>query len=320
MKTNKFKRAAMRKIILSLFAFLFLINYLLAQENKKFEERRLNIVEKAKDSLVKISNHTFAIIAKPGAGNILIYESKDGFIIVDDQWEDLGATINNLLKSISNKAVLYVLNTHFHFDHTDGNKAFGKNGIKIIAYDNLRKKLLSEQHIAPPIDVIQKAYPYEALPYITFSDSLTLHEEAEEIKIFHVNNAHTDTDSFIEFKNDNVYHTGDVFVRYGFPFIDDNNGGNILGIIKSMNDLIERTNDSTIIIPGHGPISNKKDLIVYRNNLQLIVDRIQDGILNNLTVDQIEQTNPIRGINWNNQFFVTSKIYKMIKNTKASKL
>jgi glyoxylase-like metal-dependent hydrolase (beta-lactamase superfamily II) len=194
----------MKKIILPFFAFTFLINNLFAQENNKFEELRKNVVEKAKDSLIKISSHTYAIIAKGGAGNVLVYESKNGFIIVDDQWEDLAPTINNLLKSISNKPVLYVLNTHFHFDHTDGNKAFGKSGIKIIAHDNLRKRLLSEQLVAKPVDVIQKAYPFEALPYITFSDSLTLHEEEEDIKIFHVNNAHTDTDSFIEFQKDNV--------------------------------------------------------------------------------------------------------------------
>ena len=303
----------MKKIIPPFFAFIFLINNLLAQENNKFEELRKNVVEKAKDSLIKISSHTYAIIAKGGAGNVLVYESKNGFIIVDDQWEDLAATINNLLKSISNKPVLYVLNTHFHFDHTDGNKAFGKSGIKIIAHDNLRKRLLSEQLVAKPVDVIQKAYPFEALPYITFSDSLTLHETEEDIKIFHVNNAHTDTDSFIEFQKDNVYHTGDVFVRYGFPFIDNNNGGNILGIIESMNNLIARSNDATLIIPGHGPISNKKDLINYRDNLQLIVDRIKEGISNNLTIAEIEQKNPTKDIKWYNGLFITSKIYEMIK-------
>jgi glyoxylase-like metal-dependent hydrolase (beta-lactamase superfamily II) len=302
-----------KKIIPPFFAFIFLINNLLAQENNKFEELRKNVVEKAKDSLIKISSHTYAIIAKGGAGNVLVYESKNGFIIVDDQWEDLAATINNLLKSISNKPVLYVLNTHFHFDHTDGNKAFGKSGIKIIAHDNLRKRLLSEQLVAKPVDVIQKAYPFEALPYITFSDSLTLHETEEDIKIFHVNNAHTDTDSFIEFQKDNVYHTGDVFVRYGFPFIDNNNGGNILGIIESMNNLIARSNDATLIIPGHGPISNKKDLINYRDNLQLIVDRIKEVISNNLTIAEIEQKNPTKDIKWYNGLFITSKIYEMIK-------
>jgi cyclase len=113
-----------------------------------------------------------------------------------------------------------------------------------------------------------------------------------------------------------VFHTGDVFVRYGFPFIDDNNGGNILGIIKAVNDLIARTDDSSKIIPGHGPISSRKDLITYRNNLQLIVDRINDGIANNLTVQQIEQKNPVKDIKWWNGLFMTSTVYKMIKTSK----
>ena len=303
----------MKKIHLSLFVFLLSFTYLSAQKNDNYEKSKFNIINTVQDSLIKISNHTYAIIAKGGAGNILIYEGKDGFILVDDQWEDVKPTIDKMLKSISNKPVLYVLNTHFHFDHTDGNMAFGKQGIKIIAHDNLRKRLLTEQHVAPPSDVYQKAYPFNALPSITFSDSLTLHEEKEAIKIFHVINAHTDTDSFIQFQNENVFHTGDVFVRYGFPFIDNNNEGNILGIIKAVNDLIDRTNDSSKIIPGHGPISSRKDLITYRNNLQLIVDRIKDGITKNLTVGQIEQNNPVKDIKWWNGLFMTSTVYKMIQ-------
>lgn len=302
-----------KKAFFAVFVFLFILKNTNAQEHQTIDDIRKTIQKTVKDSLVKLSSNTYAIIADGMAGNILVYESKTGFIIVDDQWDELNSTITNLLKTISLKPILYILNTHFHFDHTDGNNAFGKTGIKIIAHDNLRKRLLSDQHVAPPTDVIQKKYPFSALPYITFSDSLTLHEEGEDIKIFHVNNAHTDTDSFIEFENDNVYHTGDVFVRYGFPFIDDNNGGNILGIIKAVNGLIERSNDSTIIIPGHGPISHKKDLIVYRNNLQLIVDRFKDGILNNLTVEQIEEKKPAKGINWWIGYFVTSRVYNMVK-------
>jgi glyoxylase-like metal-dependent hydrolase (beta-lactamase superfamily II) len=307
----------MKKIQVSLLVFLLSSSYLSAQKNDNLEKSKLNIINTIQDSLIKISDHTYAIIPKGPAGNILIYESKDGFILVDDQFEEVKPTIDNLLKSISNKPVLYVLNTHFHFDHVDGNKAFGKEGIKIIGHDNLRKRLLTEQHIgSPPTDVYQKAYPFNALPSITFSDSLTLHEEEEAIKIFHVLNAHTDTDSFIQFQNENVFHTGDVFVRYGFPFIDHNNGGNILGIIKAVDDLIARTNDSCKIIPGHGPISSRNDLITYRNNLQLIVDRIKDGIAKNLTLEQIEKNNPVKDINWWNGLFVTSTVYNMIKTSK----
>ena len=278
-----------------------------------------------KDSLIKVSDNVHIILPLGVATNILVYESEDGFIIVDAQFEELEPTITKLLNSISDKPVLYVFNTHFHFDHVDGNKAFGKKGLKIIGHDNLRKRLLADQVIGGRL--IQKAYPYDALPYITFSDSLTIHEKDEEIKIFYVKNAHTDTDAFIEFKNENIFHTGDVFVRYGFPFIDENNGGNIFGIIKSVDDLISRIDNTTKIIPGHGPISSKKDLILYRNNLQLIVNRIREGILNNLSVEQVIQKDPLKDINWNididwNTGFNDtslkageniSKVYKMIK-------
>jgi cyclase len=278
-----------------------------------------------KDSLIKVSDNVHIILPLGVATNILVYESEDGFIIVDAQFEELEPTITKLLNSISDKPVLYVFNTHFHFDHVDGNKAFGKKGVKIIGHDNLRKRLLTNQVIGGRL--IQKAYPYDALPYITFSDSLTIHEKDEEIKIFYVKNAHTDTDAFIEFKNENIFHTGDVFVRYGFPFIDENNGGNIFGIIKSVDDLISRIDNTTKIIPGHGPISYKKDLILYRNNLQLIVNRIREGILNNLSVEQVIQNDPLKDINWNididwNTGFSDnslkagqniSKVYKMIK-------
>ena len=278
-----------------------------------------------KDSLIKVSDNVHIILPLGVATNILVYESEDGFIIVDAQFEELEPTITKLLNSISDKPVLYVFNTHFHFDHVDGNKAFGKKGFKIIGHDNIRKRLLTNQVIGGRL--IQKAYPYNALPYITFSDSLTIHEKDEEIKIFYVKNAHTDTDAFIEFKNENIFHTGDVFVRYGFPFIDENNGGNIFGIIKSVDDLISRIDNTTKIIPGHGPISYKKDLILYRNNLQLIVNRIREGILNNLSVEQVIQNDPLKDINWNididwNTGFSDnslkagqniSKVYKMIK-------
>ena len=271
-----------------------------------------------KDTLIKVSDNVYFI--KPVGGNILVYEGKDGFILVDDQFEEVGPAITKLLNSISNKPVLYVLNTHFHFDHVDGNKFFGKKGVKIIAHDNVRKRLMADQVIPLKINtiqkeypIIQKAYPIEALPYITFSESLTLHDANEVIKIFYVKNAHTDTDSFIEFKKQNVYHTGDVFVRYGFPFIDEKNGGNIFGIIKSIDGLISIIDNNTKIIPGHGSISYKKDLIQYRDNLQLIVNKVQEGILNNLTVEQVIQNDLLKDMNWKVGAKDISKVYKMIK-------
>lgn len=217
------------------------------------------------------------------------------------------------MATISDKPVKYVLNTHFHYDHSDGNKVFGKEGTVIISHDNIRKRL-EEKQVLSLSNLVQKAYPFEALPFITFSDSLTLNEPKEKIKVYHVKGAHTDGDSFIEFMNANIIHTGDVFVRYGFPYIDDNNGGNIYGMIEAIDMLINYSNDSTKIIPGHGPLSYKKDLISYRNMLVTVVTRIKYGIENNFSIEQIKEQNPLKNLDlpWAG-YFNLEKVYGMVK-------
>jgi cyclase len=288
-----------------------------AQEKNEIDEKRKTITN-IKDTLVKLSSHVYAILSNGEAGNIAIYENPDGLVLVDDQWTELLPIVKQLLATITEKPVKYVLNTHFHYDHTDGNKVFGKEGTIIISHDNIRKRL-EEKQVLSLSNLVQKAYPFEALPFITFSDSLTLNEPNEKIKVYHVKNAHTDGDSFIEFMNANIIHTGDVFVRYGFPYIDDNNGGNIYGMIEAMDMLINYTNDSTKIIPGHGQISYKKDLIVYRNMLVTIVTRIKYGIENKLSIEEIKKQNPLKNLDlaWDG-YFNLEKIYGMVK-TKLKK-
>ena len=283
-----------------------------AQEKNEIDKRRKTITN-VKDTLVKLSSHVYAILSDGEAGNIAIYENPDGMILVDDQWVELLPKVKKLLATITNKPVKYVLNTHFHYDHSDGNKIFGKEGVIIISHDNIRKRLEEEQ-VLTLTNLVQKAYPFEALPFITFSDSLTLNEPNEKIKIYHVKNAHTDGDSFIEFMNANVIHTGDVFVRYGFPYIDDNNGGNIYGMIEAVDMLINSTNDSTKIIPGHGPISYKKDLISYRDMLITVVSRIQKGIESNFSIEQIKEQNPLKDLKlaWDG-YFNLQMIYDKVK-------
>ncbi len=314
MKTNKIIYCPSPQITLALVMLLICSCgiKLYAQEKNEIDERRKTIW-KINDTLVKLSSHVYAILSDGEAGNIAVYENPDGLVLVDDQWIELMPKVKKLLATISNKSVKYVLNTHFHYDHSDGNKVFGKEGAIIISHDNIRKRLASTQVLSLS-NLVQKPYPFEALPFITFSDSLTLNEPNEKIKVFHVKNAHTDGDSFIEFMNANIIHTGDVFVRYGFPYIDDNNGGNIYGMIEAIDMLINYTNDSTRIIPGHGPISYKKDLISYRNMLVTVVTRIKDGIENNLTIQQIKEQQPLKnlGLAWDG-FFNMEKIYGMVK-------
>lgn len=301
-----------RIILLVSFSFFSFEQQVLAQDENGIEEQRKTIIN-VNDSLVKLSDHVYAILSDGVAGNIGVYENPDGLVLVDDQWVELMPKVKNLLASFSDKEVKYVINTHFHYDHTDGNKVLGKEGAIIISHDNIRKRL-AEKQVLSLSNLVQNPYPSYALPFITFSESLTLHEPNEKIKIMHVKNAHTDGDSFIKFIESNVIHTGDLFVRYGFPYIDDNNGGNIYGMIEATDIILGHTNDSTKIIPGHGPISNRTDLISYRNMLQNVVTRIQDGIQNNLTIQQIEKQKPLEHLDlpWDG-YFNLEKIYTMVK-------
>ena len=245
---------------LTLMSLLILSNSEARAQNQNGIDEKRKTITNVKDTLIKLGNHVYAIISNGEAGNVAVYENSDGLVLVDDQWTELTPKIKKLLDEVSSKPVKYVLNTHFHYDHADGNKVFGKEGAVIISQDNIRKRLEKDQ-VLSLTNLVEKAYPYEALPFITFSDSLVLHEPNEQIKIYHVKNAHTDGDSFIEFMNANVIHTGDVFVTYGFPFIDDRNGGDIYGMIDAVNMLISSINDLTQVIPGHGPICHKNDLI-----------------------------------------------------------
>ncbi len=305
-------------ILFFVISFLSNANQLLAQQKNDLDEKRKTIVN-TNDTLVKLSNHVFAILSYgkdgnvPEAGNIAVYENPNGLVLVDAQWVELSPKIKKLLATVSKKPIKYVLNTHYHFDHTDGNKVYGKHGSVIISHENVRKRL-NEKQVLSIFNLVQKPYPFEALPFITFSDSLTLNEPNESIKVYHVHNAHTDGDSFIEFMNSNIIHTGDVFVRYGFPYIDNDNGGNIYGMIEATTMLINYANDSTIIIPGHGPISNKKDLVAYRNMLVTVVTRIQDGIEKNLTIKQIGELDPLKNLNLASvELFNLERIYSMVK-------
>ena len=310
------KISTIPKLVVFLSVFLpvtFLTVTLRAQQISGIDEKRKTIANVA-DTLIKLSDHLYAIISNGEAGNIAAYENQDGWVLVDDQWVELSPKIKNLLASISSKPVKYILNTHFHYDHSDGNKVFGKEGAVIISHDNIRRRLESQQVLSLS-NLVQRPYPFEALPFITFSDSLTLHEADEQIKIFHVKNAHTDGDSFIEFIGANVVHTGDVFVTYGFPFIDANSGGNIYGMIDAINMLINSVNDNTRIIPGHGPICYKKDLVTYRDMLITVEGRVKYGIEHNLSIEEIKQQNPLKDMKFQTDYYFSLEmIYDMVKN------
>lgn len=225
-------------------------------------------------------------------GNIGVLIGDDGIIMVDDQFAPLSDKIKKAIMDLNDKPIRFIINTHFHFDHSGGNENFGSGGI-IVAHENVRKRLSTDQFLGAN-RTLQKSLGYNGLPKITFAESITFNMNEETIDIFHVKNAHTDGDAIIYFKGSNVVHTGDVFVRYGLPFIDETNGGTIDGMIAAMNSLLKKVNEETKIIPGHGAIANKKDLEDYVKMLQTIRDRISEGINKKQNIEEIIASDPTK--------------------------
>ncbi len=244
---------------------------------------------------IKTSKLTESIYMLEGSGgNIGALVGNDGIIIIDDQFAPLTEKIKTALSKISSKPVRFVINTHFHGDHAGGNENFGGQGAIIVAHDNVRKRL-SVDYLFEAMKQTQKAAPYDALPKVTFADSVTFHMNGETVHVFYAKNAHTDGDVIIHFKGSNIFHTGDVFVRYGFPFIDQGAGGSIDGMIKAIENLINITNDQSKIIPGHGAMSTRKDLIDYKNMLVTVRNRVADGMKQGKTLQQIADSDPLKG-------------------------
>jgi len=226
-------------------------------------------------------------------GNIGVLIGKDGTVLIDDQFAPLSEKIIKAVSALSDKPVRFVINTHFHGDHVGGNENFGKAGAVIVAQENSRLRMTSDQFMKTFNDQ-QKAAPYEALPKVTFTEAVTLHLNGETVQVLHVENAHTDGDAIIYFKESNIIHAGDVFVRYGLPFIDQPHGGSIDGMIKGTDAILALVNDDTKIIPGHGAISTKKDLLDYKKMLQTVRDRIADGIKEGKTLNEIVASEPTK--------------------------
>ena len=228
------------------------------------------------DVEIKINQITTNIYMLQGeGGNIGVLVGADGTLIVDDQFAPLTDKIKTAITTISDHPVQFLLNTHWHYDHTDGNENFGSAGAIIISQANSRERMAHDQ-VLQLLERPQPAYSAEGLPKITFDDTMMFHYNGEIVNVFHLGPAHTDGDAIIHFTKANVFHTGDVFVRYGLPFIDQPNGGNIEGMIKVIDAIARLADDNSKIIPGHGGLSTKQDLIAYGDMLKSITSTIRN--------------------------------------------
>src|SRR5439155_4930840 len=197
----------------------------------------------------KVAGSVFML--EGSGGNIGVSIGEDGIVLVDDQFAPLAVKIKEALRKITDKPLRFVLNTHFHGDHSGGNAEFSKEAT-IIAHENVRKRLAQGTTVAGG-EV--KPAANEALPVITFHDRATVHLNGEAILAIHFPHGHTDGDSVIFFPKSNVVHMGDDFVTYGFPFVDVHNGGSVSGMIAGCEKVLGMTSPDVKFIPGHGPIS-----------------------------------------------------------------
>ncbi len=227
-------------------------------------------------------------------GNIGVSIGDDGTFIVDDQFAPLTDKIVAAIAELTDHPVDFVVNSHWHYDHTDGNENFGRAGAIIVAQDNSRRRMETEQIISLN-GRVQPPYAEVGLPKITFLESMRFSYNDNVVDVIHTGPGHTDGDAQVYFRDSNVIHTGDMFVRYGLPYIDQGNGGSTDGMIDALWTIAGLIDDDTIIIPGHGQLSTRTDLLEFRTMLVTIRDRIKDGIARGLSVDQVIASNPARG-------------------------
>jgi len=219
-------------------------------------------------------------------GNIGLMVGSDAVFVVDDQFAPLTPKILAAIKAITPQPVRFVLNTHWHFDHTGGNENMGQAGALIFAHENVRKRMSTDQFIEA-FKLKQPASPRGALPVVTFTDTVSFHLNGDSVVVFHVAPAHTDGDAMVIFTKANVVHTGDVFVSAGFPFVDRSSGGTIHGIIAATERLLTVTDAQTKIMPGHGPLADRTRLKAYHDMLVVMRDRMRKEIAAKHTVDQV---------------------------------
>lgn len=219
-------------------------------------------------------------------GNIGVSYGADGTVLIDDQFAPLTPKILTATQALDTKPVRFVLNTHWHYDHTGGNENLGKGGSVIVAHDNVRRRMSAEGFIEE-LNLKFPASPKAALPVVTFAEGVSLHFNDDTLKVVHVRAAHTDGDALVKWEKANVLHMGDVFNRSGAPFVDRSSGGSVAGMIAAMDVGLTLADANTKVIPGHGPLSTKADMQAYRDALQAFQTSIAAEHKAGKTLEQI---------------------------------
>jgi len=281
-----------------------------AQQDRNFSKVQIKVT--------KVSGNIYMLEGE--GGNIAASVGEDGIVIVDDQFAPLAEKIQAALKDlkITDKPVRFVINTHYHGDHTGGNAPFANAGSTVIAQDNVRKRLEtggtggnggSIKMQIPPA-------PKAALPVITFEHDVTVHLNGEDIRALHFPAGHTDGDAVIFFPKNNVVHMGDDFVRYGFPYIDVASGGSVQGMIDAMEKASAMLPADVKVIPGHGALSNLDDVREFVKMLKETSAAVQKAINEHKTLDQMKQEKILEPWKkWSGDFIDSDKFIETLYNS-----
>jgi glyoxylase-like metal-dependent hydrolase (beta-lactamase superfamily II) len=266
----------------------------------------------------KVSGNIYML--EGAGGNIGASIGDDGIVIVDDQFAPLAEKIQASLKSlgITNKPVRFVINTHYHGDHTGGNAPFSTAGSTVIAQDNVRKRLESGGTAGNGSSIHMENKPAEkaALPIITFEHDVTVHLNGEDIRALHFPAGHTDGDSIIFFPKNNVVHMGDDFVRYGFPFIDVSSGGSVQGMIAAMEKATAQLPADVKVIPGHGALSNLNDVREFTKMLKETSAVVENALKTHQTLEQMKQEKILEPWKkWSGDFVNTDAFIETLYNS-----
>ena len=273
--------------------------------------------DKAEIKTVKAAGSVYVL--EGVGGNIGVSAGPDGVLIVDDQFAPLADKVRAALKPLSPGPLRFVLNTHFHFDHTHANPVFGREAT-IVAHANVRRRLSTDTVV---LGQTHKALPKEGQPVVTYETALSVHFNGEEIRVIHFPAGHTDGDSVVFFTGSNVIHMGDDFFAGRFPFIDLDNGGSVEGLTRNVAEVISKAPAGVKIIPGHGPLSTLEDLRAYHSMLVETTDLVRARLRSGRTLEQAKAEGlPDKWKEWGSGFINTEQwveiVYKSLKeNTVA---
>jgi|AZII01.1.fsa_nt_gi glyoxylase-like metal-dependent hydrolase (beta-lactamase superfamily II) len=260
---------------------------------------------------VPVSDGIYMLMGE--GGNIGVSIGEDGTFAIDDQYAQMSAKITAAIKKLSGDSPKFLFNTHWHGDHAGGNEHFGKQGAIIVAHENVRESLKVEKSIKL-FNMHKPPSPKEALPVVTFQNEMNLHLNGDDIHLVHVANAHTDGDAIVHFTRANVIHAGDTFFNGFYPFIDVDSGGGIAGMIAACNTVLALANDETKIMPGHGPLASKADLVTFRDMLVVAEKNIQALITAGKNEAEVIAAKPLVELDkeWGDGFIPTDMWVKIV--------